>query len=153
MPVAKAPDDFLRGVQNRIRRRTRGRWYGIQAGRLRFPFEAAFNVLLIGILFSIYLSAQPAAEHPVPVAPTVDRATAVRDLLAPLGPVTVAADAEVAGAVTAALTLEAAKLPALHALVAARPELTLVGEPTAAPDGRLNAALRWTPAGDRAPPR
>jgi len=56
MPQPAAPDDFLKAVQSRIRRRSRGRWYGFEQAKTRFPYEAAFNIVLIGILFALYLS-------------------------------------------------------------------------------------------------
>lgn len=60
MPQPSAPDDFLQAVQSRIRRRSRGRWFGFEQARGRFPYEAAFNIVLIGILCALYLSATTA---------------------------------------------------------------------------------------------
>ena len=62
MPRPNAPDDFLSAVQSRIRRRSRGRWFGFEDAKTRFPYEAAFNIVLIGILFALYLSASQWTE-------------------------------------------------------------------------------------------
>ena len=64
LPPAQAPDDFLRAVQSRIRRRTQGRYFGVGAPRYRFQIEAVFNVLLIALLFALYLLATPAPDPP-----------------------------------------------------------------------------------------
>ena len=76
LPPADAPDDFLRAVQSRIRRRTQGRYFGVATPRYRFQIEAVFNILLIALLFALYLLATPAADPPPvplrerPAAPT-----------------------------------------------------------------------------------
>lgn len=58
-PQVEAPPDLLRGVQARIRRRTRGRWYAHIIVGVRFPWEAAFNIVLLGVLIATYLAAVP----------------------------------------------------------------------------------------------
>ncbi|MCA9513623.1 MAG: hypothetical protein KC635_01655 [Myxococcales bacterium] len=69
IPVAPAPDDFLTAVKSRIRRRTRGRVFGMKAARYRFPYEAVINGVLLGLLMAMYVIAMPtASDIPLPVS-------------------------------------------------------------------------------------
>lgn len=71
MPSQRAPADFLAGVQSRIRRRTRGRFYAALT-KARFPYEAAFNILLIAILLALYMTSMGKSDGELrPVRPEV----------------------------------------------------------------------------------
>jgi|GEM_PF-1412468 len=95
LPAEEAPADFLRGVQHRIRRRTRGRHYGNRdLTRYRFPYEAVINGILLGLLMAIYIISMPTPDDtPVPVAPAVAEGMAasnqVIETLAPYGTVAI----------------------------------------------------------------
>ncbi|TNF30092.1 MAG: hypothetical protein EP329_14255 [Deltaproteobacteria bacterium] len=93
MPAEDAPPDFLRAVQGKIRRRSRGRFYGERAlTRYRFPYEAVINAILLGLLMAVYIISMPTPdETPVPVAPAVAEGMAASsqaiEALAPFGTV------------------------------------------------------------------
>ena len=73
IPVAPAPDDFLVAVKSRIRRRTRGRVFGMKV-RYRFPYEAVINGVLLAILMAMYIIAMPSAsDMPLPVSADTGR--------------------------------------------------------------------------------
>jgi hypothetical protein len=77
-PVLEAPPNFLRDVQGRIRRRTRGRHYGITAGS-RLPWEAIINAVLLFSLFVVYFFGMPTTDRralvPIPAATFAARST------------------------------------------------------------------------------
>lgn len=73
LPGADAPPDFLRAVQSRLRRRSRGRYFGLQV-RYRFPYEAVINGILLASLVVLYMMAMPAADiTPTPMSPELLR--------------------------------------------------------------------------------
>lgn len=74
LPVEEAPPEFLRLVQQRIRRKTRGRFYGPLPGASGFPYQAAVSVVLLAIMMAIYLLGHPTEETPRLVDPSVLRA-------------------------------------------------------------------------------
>ena len=59
MPDEQAPAELLNLVQQRIRRKTRGRFYGAAAA-MGFPYQAAVSVVLLCIMAAIYLIGNPA---------------------------------------------------------------------------------------------
>jgi len=70
-PVLEAPPHFLRDVQGRIRRRTRGRYFGVTVSH-RLPWEAIINGVLLFVLFVVYFFGMPIADKrvlvPIPKA-------------------------------------------------------------------------------------
>lgn len=70
-PVLEAPPHFLRDVQGRIRRRSRGRYFGITVSN-RLPWEAIINAILLFVLFFVYFFGMPVADTrvlvPIPKA-------------------------------------------------------------------------------------
>lgn len=145
MPSAEAPNDFLTAVQSRIRRRSRGRYFGYD-GKIRFPYEAAFSVVLIGLMFALYIvSMQPAVGPPV-------KAVSGASLEAPLAGShleTLGAFGSVSAGETADLyrvVLPSEQLPGLKQAVAKDLSLELVGEPVAASGAdRLIVTVRAGP--------
>ncbi len=66
LPTERAPDRFLLMVQNRIRRRTRGRHFGYLKRPRTLVVEAAVCAVLIFIMAALYLFGAPqptAPEH------------------------------------------------------------------------------------------
>jgi len=141
LPPAEAPADFLRTVQHRIRRRSRGRYFGRrELPRYRFPYEAVINGILLGILMAVYIIAMPTPDDtPVPVAPALTARAAgpqaVRDVLERFGTVSVAAPAA-SGAVAFELTVPLTAVEALRAELAGRFPAVEVAVATV-PDARL----------------
>ncbi len=135
MPPAQAPDDFLQQVQSRIRRRTTGRFYGEQ-WKTRFPYEAAFNLVLLGLMMALYITAMPKPDpEPIPVrAEAMERGGAGGDLagaiLGTYGPVT--AIVGEGDRPVFEVTVEAGRVEALRQEIGLYPQLELVGEPTPA---------------------
>lgn len=70
----EAPPEFLHLVQQRIRRKTRGRFYGPVPGAGGFPYQAAVSVVLLAIMMAIYLLGHPTEETPRLVDPAALRA-------------------------------------------------------------------------------
>lgn len=73
LPTENAPPELI----DRVRARTRPRFRASQIGYIpevaRFPFEAAFNILLIIVLLGLYSGAHPAPDgdlSPVATATT-----------------------------------------------------------------------------------
>lgn len=122
MPAEQAPSDFLRAVQSRIRRRSRGRYYGGRdLARYRFPYEAVINAILLGLLMAVYMISMPTPDDaPVPVAPTLAERlaapTAVVEALAPFGRVSVE-QPTVAGDVTLRVVVPATRVEAVKSAV------------------------------------
>ncbi len=77
-PVLEAPPNFLRDVQGRIRRRTRGRYFGV-AATSRVPWEAIINAVLLFSLFVVYFFGMPTTDRrslvPIPAATFAARST------------------------------------------------------------------------------
>lgn len=71
LPDEEAPPEFLKLVQQRIRRKTRGRFYGPLPGAGGFPYQAAVSVVLLAIMMAIYLFGHPTEETPRLVDPSV----------------------------------------------------------------------------------
>jgi anti-sigma factor RsiW len=69
LPDEPAPPELLELVQQRIRRKTRGRFYGTTIGS-SFPYQAAVSVILLGIMAAIYLLGHPTEEKPRLVDPS-----------------------------------------------------------------------------------
>lgn len=66
-PVLDAPPHFLRDVQGRIRRRSRGRYFGVTISN-RLPWEAIINAILLFVLFVVYFFGMPTTDTRVLVA-------------------------------------------------------------------------------------
>ncbi len=155
MPRPQAPDDFLEAVQSRIRRRSRGRWYGFQQASARFPFEAAFNIVLIGILFALYLSSNTWNEPARLVAPRfadpavkrLDRALPANAAVSPPAVV----DTTPAGSVLE-VDVHTRTLDAVTRAIGDDPTLELLGQTARAPGQtliRVRYKGRAPPAGGR----
>lgn len=71
LPDEEAPPEFLQLVQQRIRRKTRGRFYGPTPGAAGFPYQAAVSVVLLAIMMAIYLLGHPTEEKPRLMDPSV----------------------------------------------------------------------------------
>jgi anti-sigma factor RsiW len=54
----RPPDDFLRAVEGKINRRSRGRFFDQPEARMRVPYEV-FAALMLVILAAAWLYAQP----------------------------------------------------------------------------------------------
>ncbi|MCB9785340.1 MAG: hypothetical protein H6744_01490 [Deltaproteobacteria bacterium] len=148
LPAAEAPDDFLEAVQSRIRRRTRGRWYGVEASRLRFPYEAAISVVLIGLLAGVYLSAVPAADRePVPLEPIFALGGAETDTVAAVlgsyGDVVVSRGSVTAEGLTFRATMPRERVGALRSELALYPQARVLDDPLpAAAEGAVEVRVR-----------
>lgn len=141
LPPAEAPPDFLRAVQHRIRRRSRGRYFGRrELTRVRFPYEAVINGILLGLLMAVYIIAMPPADGtPVPLAPALvaraEAPAAVRTVLEGFGTVAVAPTGSDA-AVVFTLAVAADRIEALRAELARFPEVRLSEAGAADPSRR-----------------
>jgi anti-sigma factor RsiW len=139
MPVEEAPADFLRAVQSRIRRRSRGRYYGArELTRYRFPYEAVINAILLGLLMAVYIISMPTPDGtPVPVAPALAERlaapSAAVEALAPFGRVSVE-PATAAGDVTLRVVVPGAQVDAVKAAVIGLPRIVDVTVLPAASD-------------------
>lgn len=128
MPVEAAPSDFLRAVQSRIRRRSRGRYYGArELTRYRFPYEAVINAILLGLLMAVYIISMPTPDDvPVPVAPALAERlaapSAAVEALAPFGRVNVE-PATAAGDVTLRVVVPATRVDAVKSAVIGLPRI------------------------------
>jgi anti-sigma factor RsiW len=148
MPTAQAPPDFLEAVQSRIRRRSRGRWFAIDAARLRFPFEAAVSVVLIALLAGVYLSAVPAADsEPVPLEPIFSlgsgETATVAAVLGSYGDVVVSRGSVGDSGLTLRATLPRERVPALVAELMLYPQARVLDEPLpAAREGHVEIRVR-----------
>lgn len=158
MPVAQAPPDFLQAVQSRIRRRSRGRWFAIDAPKLRFPFEAAISVVLIGLLAGVYLSAVPAADgDPVPLEPLFALGTAETDTVAAVlgtyGEVVVSRGSVAADGLTLRVTVPRARVAGLKGELALYPQARVLDDTLpAAAEGQVEVRVRVArPAGPTRP--
>jgi hypothetical protein len=134
LPAAAAPTGFLGAVQHRIRRRTRGRHFGL-AWRPRLPIEAAFSLILIIVLMALYLLAVPVVlEAPIPVDPATFRIDPNQmlavEVLAPYGP-----PRRVEGVFE--VRIDPAAWAKLEADLGRYPQLELLGAPTDGGEGRL----------------
>ncbi|MGM0575022.1 MAG: anti-sigma factor family protein [Myxococcota bacterium] len=138
----RAPADFLSGVQSRIRRRTRGDWYASAMTRARFPYEAAFNVVLLGLLLATYLVAIPTPDpEPVPIDPAVfqvgeSSTDAVGAVLGAYGPVGLVTGSDGPEALTWRLTLPIERLPDLRRELTLYPDAAVLGVPLPALEPR-----------------
>ena len=88
-PPVEAPPHFLRDVQGRIRRRTRGRYFGMQV-HSRVPWEAIINALLLFALLVVYFVGMPVDDRrvlvPIPAATFQARASDANTAVAILHP-------------------------------------------------------------------
>ena len=147
LPSAEAPDDFLTAVQSRIRRRTRGRYFGYEY-KVRFPYEAAISVVLIGIMVSLYMSAPTKDYEPK----SIDRSQLTTDdipeshakVLDRYGTVEIIDE----GA-RYQIEIDAGELAGLKAALADSPQLQLDGDPTPIDGGRLGVRITVV---ERGPP-
>ncbi|MEZ4265516.1 MAG: hypothetical protein R3F39_03990 [Myxococcota bacterium] len=148
MPSAQAPPDFLDAVQSRIRRRSRGRWFAIEAAKLRFPFEAAVSVVLIGLLAGVYLSAVPPADgDPVPLEPIFSLGTAetetVAAVLGSYGEVVVSRGSVAPDGLTLRATVPRDRVAGLRSELALYPQAHVLDEPLPAPaEGQVEIRVR-----------
>lgn len=152
LPQVPAPPDLLRGVQGRIRRRSRGRYYGSRVPtRYRFPYEAVVNGILLGLLMAVYIISMPTPDdEPVPPPPVAERvdADAARTFLARFGDVVAVDPGDPSQGVTVFIVTpaEGLLLP-LQFELERRPTLELVErlEATAGSPARLRVRVRPPP--------
>ena len=137
LPPVSAPPGLLRGVQRRIRRQSRGRWYGHASvsTRLRFPWEATFNIVLIALLFATYLGAVPPRDpQPAPVDVAMFRLgggsyDTGASVLATYGELKVVAGSLTEDGVAYRVTVQRERLTGLRSELALYPGLSLQGVP------------------------
>lgn len=150
LPPVDAPPDLLRGVQGRIRRRSRGRYYGSRVPtRYRFPYEAVVNAILLGLLMAVYIISMPTPDdEPVAAPPVAERvdADAARTFLEGFGEVAVD-PAEADGTLLVVTPTERLLLP-LRVELERRPTLELVEsiEATADRPAQLRVRVRPPPS-------
>jgi len=144
LPPEDAPPDFLRAVQGKIRRRSRGRYYGARAlTRYRFPYEAVINAILLGLLMAVYIISMPTPDGtPVPVAPAVAEGMAASnqaiEALAPFGTVAVEPSAA-RGEVALRVVVPSARVDAVKQALSAVSAVTRVD---VTPTGEGQATVR-----------
>lgn len=75
LPMPEPPDRFLERVEGRIRRRSHGRFFGVEP-RVRLPYEAIATITLLAAMVLIFMRAAPPVERPVLRAHCADPAIA-----------------------------------------------------------------------------
>jgi hypothetical protein len=127
-PPVEAPPHFLRDVQGRIRRRTRGRYFGMQV-HSRVPWEAIINALLLFALLVVYFVGMPVDDRrvlvPIPAATFQARASDANTAVAILYPFGEVQRLEDAGATRFLVRVPDARVEALALELALYPFLSI----------------------------
>lgn len=131
LPRERAPDRFLLLVQQRIRRRSRGRYFDFQRPRT-LVFEGAVCAVLIFVMAALYLFAAPPTELPekVEVVERVSLAPADARFLREFATVETVGTDVTGSDLVVRLAVPAGREAALLAALAAHPRMEIV--PTSA---------------------
>ncbi|MFT7581518.1 MAG: hypothetical protein ACI9MR_003196 [Myxococcota bacterium] len=145
LPIEDAPDDFLRAVQSRIRRRSRGRHFGVAVG-FRFPYEAIISGLLIFLLVIVYMMSMPPTTDGVMTDAPKQTSEASKTFDAPSWGAVASDDDDFV-----VIDVAVEKLAALETAIASNLAVLQEGTPTASPKGdgwrrvRLRKLIRKLP--------
>ena len=129
LPPERPPSRFTWAVQQRIRRRTRGRWFGVPRAP-SLVFEAAVCATLLFLMAALYLfgaaGPTPPARDSEGLQERVILAPSDRRVLAEYGTIEMVGTSVIGDELTVSLAVPNTRVEALESAVSARRSLTMV---------------------------